>query len=235
MRAVTFQAPGEVAIEERPDAEPIEPGDAVVRVEASGICGSDLHIYHGRVEIQPGFTIGHEYVGTVTAVGDGVENFAEGDRVLGCYCTACGECFFCKRGDFHKCDKGRVCGHGAVLGDLQGAQADPVLVPNADLPLRKVPSGLDDDVALFACDVMGTGYHAVDALEVEPGGSVAVLGLGPVGLCAVQAAKAAGAETVIAIDTVPDRLEVARTFGAIPIHLTEEDPRAAVKATTEGR
>ena len=235
MRAVTFQAPGEVAIEERPDPELIESGDAVVRVEASGICGSDLHIYHGRVEIQPGFTIGHEYVGTVTAVGDGVENFAEGDRVLGCYCTACGECFFCKRGDFHKCDKGRVFGHGAVLGDLQGAQADAVLVPNADLTLRKVPSGLDDDVALFAGDVMGTGYHAIDALGVEPGGSVAVLGLGPVGLCAVQAAKAAGAETVIAVDTVPDRLEVARSFGATPVHLTEEDPRAAVKAATEGR
>ncbi len=235
MRAITFQAPGEVAVEERPEPELIEPGDAVVRVEASGICGSDLHIYHGRVQIQPGFTIGHEYVGTVTAVGDDVSGFVPGDRVLGCYCTACGECFFCKRGDFHKCDKGRVFGHGAVLGDLQGTQADSVLVPNADLTLRKVPEGLADDIALFAGDVMGTGYHAIDALGVEPGGSVAVLGLGPVGLCAVQAAKAVGAETVIAIDTVPERLEVARSFGAIPVHLTEEDPRAVVKEATEGR
>ena len=235
MRAVTFQAPGEVRLEERPDPEPADPGDAVVAVEASGICGSDLHIYHGRVEIEPGFTIGHEFVGTVTAAGDGVESVAAGDRVLGCYCTACGECFFCKRGDFHKCDSGKVFGHGATLGSLQGAQADSVLVPNADLTLRKVPDGLSDEVAIFAGDVMGTGYHAVDALDLEPGGSVAVLGLGPVGLCAVQAARAAGAETVIAIDTVSDRLEMARSFGATPVHLTEEDPRAAVKEATEKR
>jgi 2-desacetyl-2-hydroxyethyl bacteriochlorophyllide A dehydrogenase len=235
MRAVTFQAPGEVRLEERPEPEPVEPDDAVVQVDASGICGSDLHIYHGRVEIEPGFTIGHEFVGTVLAAGDGVDRAAVGDRVLGCYCTACGECFFCERGDFHKCDHGRVFGHGATLGSLQGAQAEQVLVPHANLTLRPVPEGISDDVALFAGDVMGTGYHAIDAIGVEPGGSVAVLGLGPVGLCAVQVARAAGAETVIAIDTVPARLEMARSFGATPVHLTEEDPRAAVKEATEKR
>ncbi|MCE3267314.1 MAG: theronine dehydrogenase-like Zn-dependent dehydrogenase [Solirubrobacterales bacterium] len=235
MRAVTFQAPGEVRIDEKPDPELESAGDAIVGVEASGICGSDLHIYHGRVKIAPGFTIGHEFVGTVRASGDEVSRVTEGDRVLGCYCTACGECFFCERGDFHKCDRGRVFGHGEVLGSLQGAQADSVLVPNADMTLRKVPAGLSDDVALFAGDVMGTGYHAVDATGVGPGDCVAVLGLGPVGLCAVQAARAAGAERVIAIDTVPDRLELAESFGATPAHLTEEDPKAAVKAATEGR
>ncbi len=235
MRAVTFQAPGEVAVEERPEPELLAPDDAIVQVEASGICGSDLHIYHGRVEIEPGFTIGHEYVGNVTAAGDEVRSVAVGDRVLGCYCTACGECFFCLRGDFHKCDEGRVFGHGATLGSLQGAQAESVLVPHADLTLRPVPEGLSDEVALFAGDVMGTGYHAADAIGIEEGGSVAVLGLGPVGLCAIQAAKAAGAETVIAIDTVEERLKVAESFGATPVHLTEEDPRAAVKAATEGR
>ena len=235
MRAATFQAPGEVRIEERPEPELVDAGDAIVKVEATGVCGSDLHIYHGRVAMEPGFTLGHEYVGTVTAAGDGVGRVATGDRVLGCYCTACGECFFCKREDFHKCDKGRVFGHGEALGDLQGAQADSVLVPNADLTLRKVPDGLSDELALFAGDVMGTGFHAIEALEVEPGGSVAVLGLGPVGLCAIQAAKAAGAETVIAVDTVEDRLAVAKTFGATPVHLNEDDPRAAVKAATEGR
>ncbi|MGZ5309233.1 MAG: zinc-binding dehydrogenase, partial [Solirubrobacterales bacterium] len=160
---------------------------------------------------------------------------AVGDHVLGCYCTACGECFFCKRGDFHKCDQGRVFGHGATLGSLQGAQADAVLVPHADLTLRKVPEGLSDEVALFAGDVMGTGYHAADALQIEPGGSVAVLGLGPVGLCAVQAAKAAGADTVVAVDSVEERLKMAASFGATAVHLTEEDPRGAVKEATEGR
>lgn len=235
MRAVTFQAPGEVRVEECAEPELEGAGDAIVRVEASGVCGSDLHIYHGRVAMQEGFILGHEYVGTVMAAGDEVESVSVGDRVLGCYCTACGECFFCARGDFHKCDRGRVFGHGEVLGSLQGAQAEQVLVPNADLTLRKVPDGLTDDVALFAGDVMGTGFHAVDQAGIEPGGSAAVLGLGPVGLCAVQAAKAAGAETVVAIDTVAERLAMAESFGAMPVHLTEEDPKAAVKGATEGR
>ena len=235
MRAVTFQGPGEVRVEERPDPEPIAADDAVIRVEASGICGSDLHIYHGRVEIEPGFVIGHEYVGTVLAAGDEVTGVRVGDRVLGTYGTACGECFFCRRQDFHKCDSGRVFGHGATLGSLQGAQAEQLLVPNGNLTLRRVPDGVSDDVALFAGDVMGTGYHAIAETGVEPGGSVAVIGLGPVGLCAVQAAKAAGAETVIAVDTVAERLEMARSFGATPAHLTEEDPRGAVKEATEGR
>jgi 2-desacetyl-2-hydroxyethyl bacteriochlorophyllide A dehydrogenase len=235
MRAVTFQAPGEVRVDEKPDPEIGSADEAIVRVEASGVCGSDLHIYHGRVAIEPGFTIGHEYVGTVVAVGDDVTRVREGDRVLGAYGSACGECFFCRRQAFHKCDRARVFGHGKTLGSLQGAQADLVLVPNADLTLRPVPNGLSDDVALFAGDVMGTGYHAVVETGVGDGDSVAVLGLGPVGLCAVQAAFAAGAENVIAIDTVADRLEMARSFGARPVHLTEADPRAAAKEVSDGR
>jgi 2-desacetyl-2-hydroxyethyl bacteriochlorophyllide A dehydrogenase len=235
VRAVTFQAPGEVRVVEKPEPEISAPGEALVRVEASGVCGSDLHIYHGRVEIEPGFTIGHEYVGTVLAVGDGVERVREGDRVLGTYGTACGECFFCARGDFHQCDRRRVFGHGATLGSLQGAQAEILLVPSADLTMRPVPAGMSDEVALFAGDVMGTGYHAVVETGVGTGDAVAVLGLGPVGLCAVQAARAAGAERVFAIDSVEDRLALAQTFGATPLHLTESDVRGAVKEGTEGR
>lgn len=235
MRAVTFQAPGEVRVDEKPEPEIGSPDEALIRVEASGICGSDLHIYHGRVQIEPGFTIGHEYVGTVLATGDAVTAISEGDRVLGAYGTACGECFFCRRSDFHKCDRGRVFGHGATLGSLQGAQADLLLVPNADLVLRRVPGAVSDEVALFAGDVMGTGHHAIDALDLEPGGSVAVLGLGPVGLCSVQAAKAAGAGLVVAVDSVEDRLGMAESFGAVAVHLTEQDPRAAVKEATGGR
>ena len=235
MRAVTYQAPGEVRVDEKPEPEVGSPDEAVIRVEATGVCGSDLHIYHGRVEIEPGFTIGHEYVGTVLATGDDVSKVAEGDRVLGTYCTACGECFFCRRGDFQQCDSSRVFGHGEALGSLQGAQADQLLVPHADRTLRHVPDGLSDDVALFAGDVMGTGYHAVQALELEPGSSAAVLGLGPVGLCAVQAARAAGAERVIAIDSVEERLRMAESFGATPLHLTEDDVRARVKEETDGR
>ena len=235
MRAVTYQSPGEVRVDEKPDPEVTAPDEAVIRVEATGVCGSDLHIYHGRVQIEAGFTIGHEYVGTVLAIGDDVKTVAEGDRVLGTFLTACGDCFFCKRGLFQQCESGRVFGHGATLGSLQGAQADQLLVPRADMTLRKVPDGLSDDVALFAGDVMGTGYHAAVGLDLEQGACAAVLGLGPVGLCAIQVARSAGAEKVIAIDTVPERLEIAKSFGAIPLHLTEEDVRSRVKEETDGR
>jgi 2-desacetyl-2-hydroxyethyl bacteriochlorophyllide A dehydrogenase len=235
VRAVTFQAPGEVRVDEVAEPELLAADDAIVRVEASGICGSDLHIYHGRVQIEPGFVIGHEYVGEVVAAGDEVSRVAVGDRVLGTYGTACGDCFHCKRGEFHKCDEARVFGHGKTLGSLPGAQAELVLVPHANLTLRRVPEGLSDDVALFAGDVMGTGFHAIDSRPLAEGESAAILGLGPVGLCAVQAARAAGASEVIAIDTVEDRLAMAKSFGATPVHLTEGDPRGEVKKLTEGR
>jgi 2-desacetyl-2-hydroxyethyl bacteriochlorophyllide A dehydrogenase len=235
MRAVTIQGPKLVRIEEKPEPELTARDDAIVRIEASGICGSDLHIYHGRVKIEPGFTIGHEFVGTVIAAGEDVTRVAVGDRVLGCFQAACGTCFFCLRGAYHKCDRARVFGHGELLGNLQGTQADQALVPMANLTLRRVPEGVSDDVALFAGDVMGTGYHAVLESGVRAGDSVAVLGLGPVGLCAVQVAIASGAHPVYAIDSVPARLEVARSFGAIPVHLTEQSPRDEVRAGTEKR
>lgn len=232
MRAVTYQAPGKVRVDERPEPTLQDRGDAIVAIEASGICGSDLHIYHGRVKIEPGFTIGHEFVGTVLSVGEEVTGVQPGDRVLGCYHSACGTCFFCLRGIYHKCDAMRTFGHGELLGSLQGTQAEQALVPNADMTLRKVPAQVGDDTALFAGDVMGTGYHAVVEGGVRPGDSVAVLGLGPVGLCAVQVAVATGAGPVIAVDTVGERLEVARRFGATAVHLTEESPREAVRAAT---
>jgi 2-desacetyl-2-hydroxyethyl bacteriochlorophyllide A dehydrogenase len=235
MRAVTFKAPGEVLVEEVPEPEILHPADAIVRIEASGVCGSDLHIYHGRVKIEPGFTIGHEYVGTVIATGPDVREVGVSDRVLGCFQTACGRCFFCRRGWFHKCDASRTFGHGATLGSLLGTQAEQALVPNADLVLRKVPEGMSDEVALFAGDVMGTGYHAVTESGLRPGDAAAVLGLGPVGLCAVQAARAVGAARVIAVDSVPERLAMAESFGAQPVHLSEGDPRAAAREATDGR
>jgi 2-desacetyl-2-hydroxyethyl bacteriochlorophyllide A dehydrogenase len=235
MRAVTFQAPGEVLVEDVREPQLVDPADAIVRIDASGVCGSDLHIYHGRVKIEPGFTIGHEYVGTVIAAGEDVREVAVGDRVLGCFQSACGRCFFCRRGSFHKCEHSRTFGHGAALGSLPGTQAEQALVPNADLVLRRVPQGMSDDVALFAGDVMGTGYHAVVESGLRPGDVAAVLGLGPVGLCAVQAALAVGAAQVIAVDSVSERLAMAESFGARPVHLTDDDPRAAAREASEGR
>ena len=235
MRAVTFQAPGEVLVQDVREPQLVDPADAIVRIEASGICGSDLHIYHGRVKIEPGFTIGHEYVGTVISAGEDVREVAVGDRVLGCFQSACGRCFFCRHGSFHKCEDSRTFGHGAALGSLPGTQAEQALVPNADLVLRRVPQGMSDDVALFAGDVMGTGYHAVVESGLRPGDVAAVLGLGPVGLCAVQAALAVGAAQVIAVDSVSERLAMAESFGARPVHLTDDDPRAAAREASEGR
>jgi 2-desacetyl-2-hydroxyethyl bacteriochlorophyllide A dehydrogenase len=234
MHAVTFQAPGEVAVEEVPEPQLAAPDDALVRVEASGICGSDLHIYHGRVPVERGFTIGHEFVGTVLEAGPEVERVAVGDRVLGTFHTACATCSSCIRGDYHRCQRGRTFGHGANLGDLQGAQAEQLLVPRANLTLRRVPDGMSSDVALFAGDVMGTGYHAVAHAGVRAGDAITVLGPGPAGLCAVQAASASGAAQVFAIDTVAERLAMAEQFGATALHLTEDDPKRAVRSATGG-
>ena len=235
MRAVTFQAPGEVAVEERPEPELAADDDAIVRVEASGVCGSDLHIYHGRVKIEPGFTLGHEYVGTVVAAGPGVSDVAVGDRVLGCFHVACGTCWFCRAGWYDRCLHSRTFGHGAGLGSLQGTQAEMALVPHANLTLRRIPDGMSDEVALFAGDVMGTGFHGAVESGMRPGDVVAVLGLGPVGLCAVQAAKALGAARVLAVDSVPERLSVAEAFGGEPVHLAEEDVRAVARERSAGR
>ncbi len=234
MRAITYQAPGEVRVEEKPDPELTAADEAVIQVEASGICGSDLHIYHGRVPVERGFTIGHEFVGTVLAIGEDVERVAVGDRVLGCFHTACATCSACLRGDYHRCRRGRTFGHGSKLGDLQGAQAEKLLVPRAELTLRRVPEGMSADVALFAGDVMGTGYHAVAHAGIRSGDTVAVLGLGPVGLCTVQAARSAGAVGVFAVDTVEQRLAMAAEFGATPVHLTEQDPKRVVRSATDG-
>jgi 2-desacetyl-2-hydroxyethyl bacteriochlorophyllide A dehydrogenase len=235
MRAVTFQAPGEVRVEEKPDPRIEASDDALVRVEATGICGSDLHIYHGRVPVEQGFTIGHEFVGTVIEAGADVERVGVGDRVLGCFHTACATCATCLRGDYHRCERGRTFGHGSKLGDLQGAQAELLLVPRANLTLRRVPEGMTDEVALFAGDVLGTGFHAVEHAGMRAGDTVAVLGLGPVGLCAVQAALASGAARVFAIDSVEQRLSMAAEFGAEAVHLTEQEPKRIVREATGGR
>src|SRR5438093_2344379 len=220
MQAVTFYGPRDVRVEEVPRPEIEEPGDVRLRVGRAAICGTDLHPYNGRMEIEDGFVLGHEYLGTIEAKGDGVSQFEEGDRVVGSFFVACGTCWFCRRGLPMKCMMIRVFGLGIVFGDLYGAQSQYMRVPEADLTLRSIPSedGIDDEDVLFVGDILTTGYDAVRKTDMRPGDVVAVIGCGPVGLCTVMAAKALGAGKVVAIDTVADRLKIVEGLGAIPVN-----------------
>ena len=237
MRAVTFQAPGEVRIEDVPEPEIVRPDDAIVQVEASGICGSDLHIYHGRVPVEPGFTIGHEFVGTVLAAGSELQRASVGDRVLGCFHTACGTCCGVHPRRLPPLRaRPHVRARLASSAICRGLRPSGCSCPSANLTLRRVPDGMSAEVALFAGDVLGTGYHAVWHAGMRAATRVAVLGLGPVGLCAVQAARARPGDA----DRVRDRhgpgapgdgcVASARRRSTS----TDEDPKRVVRAATGG-
>jgi threonine dehydrogenase-like Zn-dependent dehydrogenase len=236
MQALTFYGPHDVRVEEvpRPDIE--EPGDVLLRIDRAAICGTDLHPYHGRMEIEDGFVLGHEYLGTIEAKGDGVTQFEEGERVVGSFFVACGKCWFCRRGMPMKCMAIRVFGLGFAFGDLPGAQSQHMRVPEADLTLRKIPeNGLGDEDLLFVGDILTTGYDAVRKTDMRPGDVVAVVGCGPVGLCTVMAARALGAGKVVAVDMVADRLKLAESLGAIAVNAGETDADDVVLDLTEWR
>jgi len=215
MKALVYHGPGSKAWEEVPDAAVQEPTDVVVRVETTTICGTDLHILHGDVPaVTDGRILGHEAVGTVTAVGDAVRAFAVGDRVLVPAITRCGRCTYCQRGMPSHCLT--VGGIGWVFGHLvDGTQAELVRVPFADTSLYRVPDGLRDEQVVFLADSLPTGYEVgVLAGNVRPGHTVAVVGAGAVGLAAVLTTGLWGASRVIAVDTNKFRLEKALEFGA---------------------
>ena len=236
MKGVAFYGPGDVRVEEVPKPEIEEPGDVLLRVDRSAICGTDLHPYHGRLEIEEGFVLGHEYMGTIEEKGGGVTQFEEGDRVVGSFFVSCGKCWFCRRGLFMKCIAIRVFGLGMVFGDLSGAQSQYMRIPEADLTLRKMPEdGLEDEDILFVGDILTTGYDAVRKAEPRAGDVIAVVGCGPVGLCTVMSARALGAGRVVAIDVVPERLKLAESLGAVPVNPKETDPEDVVRGMTEWR
>jgi len=215
MKALVYHGPGSKAWEEVPDAAVQEPTDVVVRVETTTICGTDLHILHGDVPaVTDGRILGHEAVGTVTAVGDAVRAFAVGDRVLVPAITRCGRCTYCQRGMPSHCLT--VGGIGWIFGHLvDGTQAELVRVPFADTSLYRVPDGLRDEQVVFLADSLPTGYEVgVLAGNVRPGHTVAVVGAGAVGLAAVLTTGLWGASRVIAVDTNKFRLEKALEFGA---------------------
>ncbi len=195
-----------------------EPTDILVRVEQTAICGTDLHPYEGRLEIEADVILGHEFLGTVEAVGAAVTQISEGDRVVASCVVSCGACYQCRRHQPGNCAGSRIFGLGLALGDLAGAQAEYVVVPVADINARVIPdagAAIDEDI-LFAGDIMTTGYEAV-ARAMRPGDTVAVVGAGPVGLCAAMAADVLGAAQVIVIDRVKQRLKEAENLGAVAV------------------
>lgn len=236
MRAVVLRAPHRVEVAEVPKPRIANPTDILVRVEKTAICGTDLHPYEGRLEIEPDVILGHEFLGTVEDVGEAVTQFTVGDRVVSSCVVSCGACYQCRRHQPGNCAGSRIFGLGLALGDLDGGQAEYVVVPVADLSARKVPdtgAATDDDI-LFAGDIMTTGYESVSR-AMRPGDTVAVVGAGPVGLCAAMAAAALGAGQVIVIDKVEARLKEAGNLGAVTVDAAETDPADAVLDLTDWR
>jgi threonine dehydrogenase-like Zn-dependent dehydrogenase len=235
VRAVVFEAAGSVRVDEVPDPVVGEPTDAVVRVTLSAICGSDLHFFHLKAPVAPGDVLGHEAVGVVESVGAGVSRFSPGQRVVVAFDIACGACWFCERGQTQLCERSAVLGAGTFGGDLPGAQAERVRVPWADTNLMAIPAGVDDDHALFVGDILTTAVYAASLAAPASDDVVAVMGMGPVGLLCVQALRAVGAATVLALDRESVRLALAADAGAVPIHIGERNPQSAVEEATEGR
>ena len=235
MRAIVFEEVERVATVSVPEPRIEAAGDAIVRVEVAGLCGSDLHVWHGRERgLDAGTVMGHEYVGRLVERGPAVEGLPMGARVAGPFTTSCGDCFYCRNSLPARCERGELFGWVEGGRGLHGAQAEYLRVPLAGSTLVEVPEGCAPEAALFAGDVLATGFFAAELARVGEGAVAVVLGCGPVGLCAVFGALASGAERVFAVDGVADRLALAERFGAEPLRL-DDDPRAAVREATGGR
>ena len=234
MKAIVYHGPGKKAWEEVPDPVLVDETDAIIRVDAVTICGTDLHILKGDVPaVTEGRILGHEAVGTVESVGAGVKTLGVGDRVLVSCITACGSCRYCRDGSFGQC----LGGGGWILGHkIDGTQAEYVRVPFADTSTYPIPDGVTDEQILMLADILPTGYE-VGVLNghVQPGDVVAVVGAGPIGLSAIMGAKLFSPSHIIAIDLADTRLDAAKQFGAdVVINNTHRDAVAEVMEMTGG-
>jgi len=234
MRAVVYHGPGQKAVEEVPDPEITDDGDVIVRVDATTICGTDLHILGGDLpEVRAGRILGHEAVGTVHDAGSAVHTIGEGDRVLVSCISACGACRYCRESHYGQC----LGGGGWILGHTyDGTQADYVRVPFADTSTYRLPDGITDEQALMLADILPTGYEVgVQKAGVSPGDVVAIVGSGPVGLAAILGARLFSPSHIVAIDVAERRLEAAKLFGAdVTVNNGITDPLHAIQALTEG-
>jgi alcohol dehydrogenase len=235
MRAVVFDHEGAVRVADVPEPVLQGPRDAVVRVTRAAVCGSDLHFLHLKAPIDPGEVMGHEAVGVVEAVGEGVTAVAPGDRVVVAFHAACGVCWFCQRGETALCEDFANFGAGAFSGGLAGTQAERVRVPAADLNLLPIPDEVDDEAAIFVGDVLTTGVYAAALAGPSSHDVVAVIGAGPVGVCTIQALRAGGAGRVVALDREADRLALAAAAGAETVDVDDRNPEMALASITGDR
>lgn len=244
MKAVVFHDVGDIRLETVPEPRIEAPGDAVVRLSASAICGTDLHLVRGTLPgMKPGTVLGHEGVGIVEEIGPAVRNLRVGDRVVISSSIGCGYCVYCRSGYFACCDVANPAGRDAGTayfgspedgGALHGLQAERARIPFAAVGLVKLPESVTDDQAIMLSDIFPTGYFAAVLAEITPGDTVAVWGCGPVGQFAIASARLLGAGRVFAVDSVPSRLEMARAQGAEVVNFNEEDPVATIRELTGG-
>lgn len=252
MKALVWHGTSDIRCDRVPDPEIEHPRDAIIKVTACAICGSDLHVFNGVIpSMQSGDVLGHETMGEVVAVGAENNKLKIGDRVVVPFTISCGECFFCKRGYFSGCERSNpdrakaekmwghspagLFGYSHLLGGYSGGQAEYLRVPFADVGPIKVPDSLSDEQALFLSDIFPTGYMAAEFCNIQKDDTIAVWGCGPVGQFAVRSAFLLGAGRVLAIDTVPERLALARQAGAETLDFMKEDIYERIQELTHGR
>ena len=252
MKALCWHGANDVRVDNVPDPTIINPRDAIVKITSTAICGSDLHLYDGFIPtMQSGDIMGHEFMGEVVELGSQVKNLKKGDRVVIPFTISCGSCFFCNRDLWSLCDNSNpnaglaekmfghspagLFGYSHLTGGYAGGQAEYARVPFADVGPLKIPDGLSDEQVLFLTDIFPTGYMAAENCDIQPGDTVAVWGCGPVGQFAIRSAFMLGADRVIAIDRVPERLQMAAAAKAEIINYEEIDAGEAVTEMTGGR
>lgn len=252
MKALTWHGKHDIRCETVPDPVIEDDRDAIIKVTACAICGSDLHLYQGSVpDMHSGDVMGHEAMGEVVEVGKGNSKLQVGDRVVVPFTISCGHCFFCQRGFFSGCENSNpdkekakkmwgnspagLFGYTHMLGGYSGGQAEYLRVPYADVGPIKVPDGLTDEQALFLSDIFPTGYMAAEFCNIQPGETVAIWGCGPVGQMAIRSAYMLGAARVIAVDSMAERLALAAASGALTLNYLETDIYDEIMQLTGGR